>query len=221
MQKLILVAATSLAVSACTYSSYGSAENRSVESAGLVASRNVDVPGDAEFSGMIVNANGEVGRDLELSGATVRADVAVGRNLEAAGARVRFRGSVDGDADVAAATTHLNAEFRGNLTVAGARVTVDGTVHGESELHGARMHLRADFLGPVEVIGEGTQESGEAILDGRFAQGAMVCATEVTIRGNARFEGPVIIYAETRPSDRAGSFEFIELNGRDCDKMDL
>lgn len=221
MYKLILVASTALAVSACTYSSYGPADDRSMESSGLVASRHIDVTGDAEFSGMMVNARGDVGRNLELSGATVRADADVGGNLEAAGARVRFRGTVGGDADVSAATMHLNAEIAGDLSVAGARVTIDGTVRGRTEMHAARMNLRGDFLGPVEIIGEGTEESGRLIFSGHFAEGAVICATEIEFRSGARLSGDVTIYSETRPSDSAGSFNFIELDGRDCDKMDL
>ncbi len=221
MHKIILVASTALAVSACTYSSYGPDDNRSMESSGLVASREVNVSGDAEFSGMVVNARGDIGRDLELAGATVRANADVGGDLDAAGARVRFRGSVAGNADVAAATMHLNAEFGVNLTVAGARVTVDGVVHGETEMHGARMDLRADFRGPVEIIGEGTEASGRLIFSGNLAEGGLICATEVEFRDGARLNGDVTVYSETRPSDRAGSFNFIELDGRDCDKMDL
>ena len=107
LKPFLFCAAAATALSACTYDVHGRGEDRSVDAAGLVASRNVDVPGDAEFSGMFVGADGRVGRDLELSGATVRSNMIVGRDLDASGARVRFSGEVGGDAEFYAAVTTL------------------------------------------------------------------------------------------------------------------
>jgi hypothetical protein len=226
MYKLILLASCAVAVSACTYSSHGSAENRSVSSSGMVASRDVDVTGNAEFSGMIVNANGNVGRDLDLSGASVTSDASVGGDLTASGASVRFTGSVAGNSEIAAATTWLDADFGGNLDVAGARVTIDGRVDGRLELHGAHMSLKGDFLGPVKVIGEGRQSNdrdhnGRAILSGNFAQGGFVCATYVNIRDSARFGAPLRIIASERPEGGPSNFDFEPLDGRDCSRIEI
>lgn len=221
MYKLILAATTALAVSACTYSQHGPSDDRSVESAGLVASANVDVTGDAEFAGMIVNARGDVARNLDLAGATVRSNAHVGGNLTAAGARVNFTGSVNGNADVAGATTHLDADIRGNLTIAGARVTIDGTLQGELEAHAARIWLKGDFMSPVRVIGEGTEASGRAYVEGYLAEGGLICATEVEIRRSARIEGPLTIVSDARPDADGVPFDYVDLDGRDCDKMDI
>lgn len=226
MHKLILLAGCALAVTGCTNSTYGPAENRSTESAGVIASRHVDVTGDASFSGMMVRADGNVGRDLDLSGATVRSNAVVGGNLSAAGASVRFTGSVGGNAEIAAATTWLDADFGGDLEVAGARVTLDGRVAGRLDLHGARMNLKGEFLGPVTVIGEGREDetrhrNGRAILAGNFAQGGFVCATHVEIRTGARFGGAMRVIASERPEGRQAGYSFEPLDGRDCDKIDI
>ncbi|WP_417476072.1 hypothetical protein [Maricaulis sp.] len=226
MSKLILLASCALAMSACTNSSYGPAENRSTESAGLVASRNLDVTGDAELAGMLVRADGTVGRDLELAGARVSSSASVGGDLSAAGASVRFTGSVGGNAEIAAATTWLDADFGGDLDVAGARVTIDGRVAGRLELHGARMNLKGDFLGPVEVIGEGRDDgerirNGRAILAGNFSQGAFVCATHVEFRNSARFGGALRVIASERPEGGPSGYEFELLDGRDCDQINI
>ena len=100
LRNLAIISVSALAVSACTYSSYGPDDHRSVESAGLVSSRNVDVTGDAEFAGMIVRADGDIAGDLDVAGATVRSTADVGGNLSAAGARLRFNGTVAGDAEI-------------------------------------------------------------------------------------------------------------------------
>jgi hypothetical protein len=226
MHKLILLATCALAVTGCTNATYGPADNRSTESAGLIASRHLDVTGDAEFSGVLVRANGVVGRDLELAGASVSSNAAVGGDLSAAGASVRFTGSVAGDAEIAAATTWLDADFNGNLEVAGARVTIDGRVAGRLDLHGARMNLTGEFLGPVEVIGEGRQDddrhrNGRAILAGNFAQGGFVCATYVEIRPEAHFGGALRIIASERPEGGPAGYSFEPLDGRDCDKIEI
>jgi len=226
MSKLILLASCALAVTGCTNSTYGPSENRSTESAGLIASRNLDVTGDAELAGMLVTANGTVGRDLELAGARVSSNASVGGDLSAAGASVRFTGSVGGNAEIAAATTWLDADFGGDLDVAGARVTIDGRVAGHLELHGARMELKADFLGPVEVIGEGREDgersrNGRAILAGNFVQGGFVCATYVEIRASAQFGGEMRIIASERPEGSSADYSFEPLNGRVCDEIAL
>tara|TARA_R110002072_G_scaffold73378_1_gene174854 strand:- start:497 stop:1177 length:681 start_codon:yes stop_codon:yes gene_type:complete len=226
MHKLILLAASAMAVTACTNASYGPAENRSTESAGLIAARHLDVTGDAEMAGVLVQANGTVGRDLDLAGARVDSSTAVGGDLSAAGASVRFTGSVGGNAEIAAATTWLDADFAGDLDVAGARVTIDGRVAGRLQLHGARMNLKGDFLGPVEVIGEGRDDgerirNGRAILAGSFAQGAFVCATHVEFRQSARFAGELRVIASERPEGGPADYSFELLDGRDCDKIDL
>lgn len=226
MSKLILLASCALAVTGCTNSTYGPSENRSTESAGLIASRNLDVTGDAELAGMLVRANGTVGRDLELAGARVSSNASVGGDLSAAGASVRFTGSVGGNAEIAAATTWLDADFGGDLDVAGARVTIDGRVAGRLELHGARMELKGEFLGPVQVIGEGRDDgersrNGRAILAGSFAQGGFVCATHVEFRGTARFQGELRVIARDRPEGGPAGYSFEALDGRECDKIDI
>ena len=221
MFKLALVATSALAMTACTYSSYGPEDNRSVESAGMVASRNIDVTGDAEFSGMIVRADGRVGRDLDLAGATVRANMEVGGNLTAAGARVNFRGSVAGDSEIATASGNLDADFQGDLIIAAARITIDGRVGGRLEANTARIHLRGDFEGPVLLIGEGTEKSGRAIISGHLAQGGTICATEIEFRNGAIVDGELRIISESRPENFDGNYEFESLNGRDCDDLDL
>lgn len=226
MHKLILLAGCALAMTGCSNSTYGPANNRSTESAGLIAARHVDVTGDAEFSGMMVRASGHVGQDLDLSGATVRSDANVGGNLSAAGASVRFTGTVGGDADIAAATGWLDADFGGDLAVAAARVTIDGRVAGRLDLHGARMTLKGDYLGPVSVIGEGRNDenrhrNGRAILAGNFAQGGFVCATHVEIRSTAQFGGEMRIIASERPEGVQGGYSFEPLDGRACDKIDI
>jgi|GEM_PF-1822873 len=221
LKRLTLVAVTALAASACSYNSYGTAENRSIEGSGMVASRNVDVPGDADFSGMMVGVDGYVGRDLSVSGATVRAHVDVGRDLSAEGARVRFRGDVGGNADVAAATAELQADIAGRLVIAGARFTIDGSVQGDTEANGARMDFRGDFVGPVHIVGEGDRESGRAILAGRFLGGGRVCATEIEIRRQAEFDGDFLFIAEERPAGLPQSARYERLDGRECDRIRL
>ena len=114
LTRSLLCATAAFALSACTYSVSGHGDNRSVESAGLVASRDVDVPGDAEFSGMFVGADGDVGGDLDLAGASVRSSAHVGGNLTAAGGRVRFTGEVAGDAEIDAGTGYVDAIIRGD-----------------------------------------------------------------------------------------------------------
>ncbi|WP_417492163.1 hypothetical protein [Maricaulis sp.] len=226
MTKLILLASCAVAVTACTNSTYGPAESRSTESAGLVASRTVDVTGDAEFSGMLLRANGHVGRDLELAGASVRSNAVVGGDLAAAGASVRFTGSVEGNSEIAAARAWIDAEFNGDVEIAGARVTLDGRVGGRLDLHGARMHLKGDYVGPIEVIGEGREDedrirNGRAILAGNFAGGGVVCATHVEVRPSARFGREMRIIASERPEGMVTGYSYEPLDGRDCDRVTI
>jgi cytoskeletal protein CcmA (bactofilin family) len=221
MFKLALVATSALAMTACTYSSHGPEDDHSVESAGMIASRNIDVTGDAEFAGMIVRADGKVGRDLELAGATVRSNMEVGGDLSVAGARVNFRGSVAGTSDVATASGNLDADFQGDLNVAAARITIDGRVGGRLEANTARIHLRGEFDGPVLLIGEGNDQSGHAIISGHLAQGGTICATEIEFRDEARVDGELILISDDRPENYGGSYEFRSLDGRDCDDLNL
>lgn len=217
LHRMALIATSALAVSACTYSSYGSGDERSVSGEGLVASRSVDVPGDASFEGMMVGVDGRVGRDLHMAGATVRGHVTVGRDLLAEGARVRFRGEVGGDAEIAAATAHLDARIDGRLEIAGARFTIEGSVAQDLEAHGAFMFFEGDFHGPVLIIGEGNDESGEATLSGRFLAGGTICATEIEIERSAQFEGDFLFVSEREPSGLPAGAGFERLDGRECD----
>jgi len=221
MYKLILVTSTALAMTACTYSSHGPEDNRSVESAGMVASRHVDVTGDAEFSGMMVNARGDIGRDLDLAGASVRSNAHVGGDLTAAGANVVFNGTVAGNSEIAGARVNLDAEFEGDVDIAGARVNLDGIVRGRLDAHTARINIRGEILGPVLLIGEGNERSGRVILSGYLAQGGIICASEVEFRTQARFDGELTIIADERPADAPANITYIELDGRDCDRLDL
>jgi cytoskeletal protein CcmA (bactofilin family) len=219
LRNSLLCAAALLLLPACTYNVSGSAENRSVESAGLVASNRVDVPGDAEFAGMIVNAHGDVGRDLELAGASVRSDARVGGNLTAEGARVRFTGFVAGNAEFAAGTAYINARIAGDTEIAAGRVTLDGEVGGRLAMDAGRMELRGTVLGPVELRGHGRHEgrNGRIELAGHIAQGGLVCATEVEIRRTARIEGDLLVISNRDPGGEGYRFE--PLSGRDCEHI--
>ncbi|WP_203292263.1 hypothetical protein [Maricaulis parjimensis] len=219
MKHALFCAAALMLLPACTYSVSGHAENRSVESAGVVASRNVDVPGDAEFAGMIVNAQGDIGRDLELAGASVRSSANVGGNLIAEGARVRFTGTVGGDAEIAAGTAYLNARISGNTEIAAGRVTLDGELGGRLDMDAGHMNLRGTVMGPVAIRGHGRNDehNGRVELSGRLAQGGMICAAEVEIRRTARIEGDLLVIADTRPA--GDGFRYEPLNGRDCDRV--
>lgn len=219
LTRTLVCATTAIALSACTYSVSGHGDNRSVESAGLVASRNVDVPGDAEFSGMFVGADGDVGGDLELAGASVRSSARVGGNLSAAGGRVRFTGEVDGDAEIEAGTGYVDAIIHGDVEIAAGRITLDGRIDGALEMDGGRMTLRADVAGPVEIRGHGRDDdhNGRLDLDGRLRQGGLVCAAEVNIRRGARIEGDLLVISNSRPT--GDGFTYEALNGRDCDRI--
>lgn len=217
--RLGLIATSALALSACTYSTYGAGDERSVSGEGLVASSNIDVPGDASFEGMMVGVDGSVGRDLYMAGASVRGHADVGRNLTAEGARVRFRGDVGGDAEIAAATAHLDADIAGDLLIQGARFTVEGVVQGTTEAQGAFMFFEGDFLGPVTIAGAGDDESGEATLSGRFLAGGEICATEIEIDRNAQFQGQYAFISEREPAGLPDGASFELLDGRDCDRL--
>ncbi len=219
MKHALICSVALLMLPACTYSVSGQAENRSVESEGLVASRHVSVPGDAEFSGMIVNAHGEIGRDLELAGASVRSDADVGGNLTAEGARVRFTGSVGGNAEIAAGTAYLNARILGDTEIAAGRVTLDGELSGRLEMDAGHMDLRATVWGPVEIRGHGRNDgrNGRVELSGRLAQGGRICASQVDIQRSARIEGDLLVISDTRPA--GDGFRYEPLSGRDCDRI--
>ncbi|MAC39673.1 MAG: hypothetical protein CMH93_09150 [Oceanicaulis sp.] len=218
LKSFLFRAAAATALSACTYDVRGKAEDRSVDAAGLVASRNVDVPGDAEFSGMFVGADGRVGRDLELSGATVRSNMIVGRDLEASGGRVRFTGEVGGDAEISAGTADIDARIAGNTQIAAGRVTLDGHLHGSLEMDGGHMVLRADVDGPVTVRGHGRDDGdGRVEIFGRLGQGGLICAAEVELRSGARLEGGFLVISHTRPDGEG--FEWEALGRRDCEDL--
>ena len=219
MKHALFSAAALLLLPACTYSVSGHAENRSVESEGLVASRHVSVPGDAEFAGMIVNAHGEIGRDLDLAGASVRSDAEVGGNLTAEGARVRFTGSVGGNAEIAAGTAYLNARILGDTEIAAGRVTLEGDLSGRLFMDAGHTNLRATVHGPVEIRGHGRNEgrNGRVEVSGHLAQGGLICATEVEIQRSARIEGDLLVISDLRPA--GDGFRYEPLNGRDCDQI--
>lgn len=218
LKTTLLCAAAALALPACTYDVHGKAEDRSVDASGLVASRDVDVPGDAEFSGMFVGADGRVGRDVELSGATVRADLIVGRDLEASAGRLRFEGEVGGDAEISAGTADVDAGFGGDVEVAAGRITLDGHIRGRLTMDGGHMELRADVDGPVEISGHGRNDgNGRAEIAGRLGQGGWICAEEVEIRPSARIEGPLTIISRERP--HGDGFEWEALDWRECEDL--
>jgi len=212
----LLCAAAVLSLTACTYDVHGRGENQSVDSAGLVASRDVDVPGDAEFSGMFVGADGRVGRDLELSGATVRSNMSVGRNLEASAGRLRFSGDVGGRAEISAGTADVDADIAGDAEIAVGRITLDGHIGGALEMDGGHMVVRADVDGPVTIRGHGRNGGdGRAEISGRLAGGGLICAAEVEIRPGARLEGDVRIVSRSRPDGEGFAWE--ALGRRDCE----
>lgn len=219
LTRILLSATAAIALSACTYSVSGQGEGRSVKSAGLVASRHVDVPGNAEFAGMLVGADGRVGGDLDLAGASVRSNARVGGNLSAAGGRVRFTGEVDGDAAIEAGTGYVDAIIRGDVVVAAGRITLDGDIGGGLEMDGGRMTLRADIAGPVHVRGHGRGDrgNGRVELSGRLQQGGTICAAEVEIRRGARIEGELRVISDRRPDGEGFTYE--ALAGRDCDHL--
>ena len=215
---LMVLSASALTLSACTYSSYGPDDHRSMESAGLIASNDVDVTGDAEFAGMVVRADGDIGGDLEMAGATVRSNANVGGNLEAAGARLRFTGSVAGDAEIASASAHINAVIGGRTEIAAARLRLDGELQGPVEIAAARATLRGEYQQMLQFNGEGRDRSGRVELEGDFLGGGAVCATEIEIASSARFEGDFVFAAEERPDNLPAGAEFIALDGRECDR---
>ncbi|MEC9250581.1 MAG: hypothetical protein VX501_08020 [Pseudomonadota bacterium] len=219
LRNLMIISVSALAVSACTYSSHGPEDHRSVESAGLVSSRNVDVTGDAEFAGMIVRADGEIDGDLDVAGATVRSNADVGGDLSAAGARLRFTGSVAGDAEIAAATADVDALIQGHTEIAAARLRLDGEMRGPVEIAAARANIRGRYLENFDFQGEGRNKSGDLTLAGEFLGGGAICATEIEITSSARFEGQFVFASDTRPDGMPSSAEFIDLDGRDCDRF--
>lgn len=221
MHKLILVTMTALAVTGCTYAHHGSGDDRSIEGAGLVASRNVDIAGDAEFAGMLVRVNGEVGRDLSMAGASVRSDAKVGGDLEAAAARLRFTGEVDGDAELAGASIDIDATFHNNVSMAGAKIELDGLIEGELEIYGHNVELKGEVRGPVKMIGQGDTENGSLVLSGRFMGGGAFCATEIEVERSAEFAGDFVFVADAEPANLPAGAVFEALDGRECDRIDL
>ena len=219
MRILIGMMASSIALTGCSYSSHGPAENRSVERSGMVASGDVDATGSAEFSGMIVSAGGNVERNLDLAGAMVSSNAHVGGNLSAAGARVRFTGRVGGNTDVEAATAYLDGDFTGNVSIVGARLTIDGDIHGSLFANGAHIQLAGRFAEPVEVIGEGNRRNGRAIISGELQQGGLICASHVEFASDARVAGDLTVISNERPDASGHEFNYEALAGRDCDQL--
>ena len=214
----LLCAAAVLSLTACTYDVHGRGENQSVDSAGLVASRDVDVPGDAEFSGMFVGADGRVGRDLELSGATVRSNMSVGRNLEASAGRLRFSGDVGGRAEISAGTADVDADIAGDAEIAVGRITLDGHIGGALEMDGGHMVVRADVDGSVEIRGHGRNRgNGRVEIAGTLARGGWICAEEVVFHRTARIEAPLHVISRERPE--SGDFEWEALGSRECETL--
>ncbi|WP_323761268.1 hypothetical protein [Maricaulis sp.] len=216
LTRSLLCAATAFALGACTYSVSGHGDDRSIESAGLVASRDVNVPGDADFSGMFVGADGDVGGDLELAGASVRSNARVGGNLLAAGGRVRFTGEVAGNVEIDAGTGYVDAIIHGDATVAAGRITLDGRIGGALEMDGGRMTLRAVVAGPVQIRGHGRDDgrNGRVDVEGQLQQGGLICASEVNIRRSARIGGELLVISNQRPDGEGFAYE--ALAGRDC-----
>jgi len=219
MKTVLLIAVSTFALTACSYSASGPANNRSIERAGLVASGDVDATGSAEYAGMFVDAGGDIDRDLSLSGANVTSDARVGGNLNIEGARIRFTGRVEGRTEIAGATMYLNGYFGDNLEVMGARATIDGDVMGELNAIGARFNLEGRFASPVHIVGGGREgRNGRVVVTGSLEQGGYICASRVEIRHQAQITGPLTIIAETRP-DWDGNFEFSPLGHRDCEDI--
>ena len=219
MKAILCLAASTFALTACSYSASGPASNRSIDRAGLVAAGDIDATGSAEYAGMFVDAGGNIDRDLSLAGANVVSDARVGGDLSMEGARIRFTGRVDGNTDVAGATMYLNGYFGGRMEVMGARATIDGEVLGELEAMGARFNLQGRFASPVRVVGGGREgRNGRVVISGALEQGGYICASQVDIRRNAQISGPLTIIAEYRP-DWDGSYDFEALNGRDCEYL--
>jgi len=219
LNRMLLAATAAIALSACTYSVSGHGTNRSVESAGIIASRTVDIAGDAEFAGVFVGADGDVGGDLDLAGATVRSDATVGGNLTVAGARVRFTGAVVGDAEIAAGTGYVDATINGDALIAAGRIELAGRIDGGLEMDGGRMILRASVAGPVAVRGRGREDdqNGRVELSGWLQEGGLICAAEVEIHRDARIEGDLLVIADQRP-DGTG-FRFEPRDGRRCEHI--
>jgi len=219
MKAILLIAASATALTACSYSSHGPAENHSVERSGLVASGDVNATGSADYSGMFVDAGGDIRRDLSLSGANVVSDARVGGDLNISGARIRFTGSVAGDTDIAGATMYLDGQFGGRLEVMGARATIDGDILGDLDAMGARFNLEGRFAAPVHVVGGGGNgRNGRVVLSGSLEQGGYICAGRVDIRRDAQVDGPLTIISDERP-DWSGSFEYEALDGRNCEHV--
>lgn len=219
MRVILGLAVSVLALGGCSYSSHGPAENRSVERSGMIAAGDVDATGSADYAGMIVDADGDIGRNLDLAGASVSSSARVGGNLSASGARVRFTGSVAGNTEVEAATAHLGGRYEGDLTAMGARIVIEGDVGGRLRAQGAYIRLAGRFTEPVDVIGTGNQRRGRAIISGRIEAGGQVCASRVEIRDTARISGPLTIIADARPDVTDTDFAFVDLAGRDCDRI--
>lgn len=219
MKTVLLIAASTFALTACSYSASGPANNRSIDRAGLVASGDVNATGSAEYAGMFVDAGGNIDRDLSLAGANVTSDARVGGDLEIEGARIRFTGRVDGDTEIAGATMYLNGYFGGRMEIMGARATIDGDIIGELDALGARFNLDGRFASPVHVVGGGREgHNGRVVVSGTLQQGGYICAQRVDFRRTASVSGALTVIAEHRP-DGAQSFEYEALNGRDCEDI--
>ena len=219
MKVLLLIAASTIALSACSYSSRGPVDNHSIERAGIVASGDIDATGSADYSGMFVDAGGQIDGDLSLTGANVVSDARVGGNLDIEGARIRFTGRVEGDTGAAGATMYLNGYFGGRMEIAAARATIDGDILGELDAMVARLNLEGRFASPVHIVGGGREgRNGRVVVSGSLEQGGYICASQVDIHSQAQISGPMMIIAEDRP-DWDGSFEFESLGHRDCDDI--
>ncbi|MEE2524934.1 hypothetical protein V0U79_01030 [Hyphobacterium sp. HN65] len=222
MKAILCLAASAIALAGCSYSSHGSAENRSFERAGIVAAGDLNASGNADYAGVFVDAGGVIDRDLTLSGANVVSDASVGGNLEIEGARIRFTGRVNGDAEITGATMYLDGYFGGRLEVLGARATIDGDILGALDAMGARFNLEGRFAQPVHVVGSrgdnGNGRNGRVVISGNLEQGGYICATQVDFRAGASASGPLVVVAENRP-DWDGDINYLPLNGRDCEDV--
>ncbi|GJL97034.1 MAG: hypothetical protein DHS20C06_08510 [Hyphobacterium sp.] len=219
MKSVLLIAVSTFALAACSYSASGPADNRSIDRAGLVASGDVNATGSAEYAGMIVDAGGNIERDLSLSGANVASDAHVGGNLNIEGARIRFTGRVEGRTEISGASMYLNGYFGDNVEVMGAWATIDGDVVGELNAIGTRFNLEGRFAAPVHIVGGGREgRNGRVVVTGSLEQGGYICASRVDIRQQAEISGPLTVIAEARP-DWDGTFEFQFLGHRDCEDI--
>jgi hypothetical protein len=92
-------------------------------------------------------------------------------------------------------------------------------MRGPVEIAAARANIRGRYLESFEFQGEGRNKSGDLTLAGEFLGGGAICATAIEITASARFEGSFVFASDTRPEGMPTSAEFIDLDGRECDRF--